>query len=136
MKGTGWIDQPRGDEGAPSDYLSLFFTLFEDSPDGVLILGLDDAIILEANPAFLQMIGRRRDEVIGRTSPELDMWVDLKERETLLTRPQSGHPVARTPVQIRDTSRIPRSVELSCHFAQFMGRRSFVAIFREVSPTG
>ena len=53
---------------------------FETSPDGVLIARTADGRILDTNPAFLEMMGFIREEVIGRTSLELGIWADDGDR--------------------------------------------------------
>lgn len=55
-------------------------TIFRASPVGICITSFDDGRYLEANPAFESIMGYRRDEVIGRTSKEIGVWVDLDDR--------------------------------------------------------
>lgn len=53
-------------------------------PDG---LSLSDPVtgrLLEINPAFEQLLGWTRAEALGRTSRELEIWVDWKDRVAVL----------------------------------------------------
>ena len=51
-------------------------TVFETSPDAVMISRISDGVILDVNQSFLDSAGFLRGEVIGRTSKELGIWVD------------------------------------------------------------
>lgn len=49
-------------------------TAFLISPDGVTINRLADGLYLDVNNGFLRLTDRTRDEVIGKTWQELDIW--------------------------------------------------------------
>lgn len=57
-----------------------FSRLFALMPDGAVISRMKDSRIIEVNPAAEALMGRSRVEVIGRTSLELDFWVDPEDR--------------------------------------------------------
>ena len=50
--------------------------VFQTCPDAVLIAQLSNGTIVDANPAFLEVMGFAREEVIAKTSLELEMWAD------------------------------------------------------------
>jgi len=54
----------------------LFTNIFRLTPEVMLLSSLQDGRILDVNPAFLNVFGRRRDDVIGKTSADLDIWGD------------------------------------------------------------
>jgi diguanylate cyclase (GGDEF)-like protein/PAS domain S-box-containing protein len=54
-------------------------TVFQTCPDAVLIAQLSDGTIVDANPAFLEVMGFAREQVIGKTSLELEMWADASD---------------------------------------------------------
>jgi len=55
----------------------LFKYVFNLVPDVMLLANLKDGCIVDVNPAFLNVFGLRRDDVIGHTSGELDIWADV-----------------------------------------------------------
>jgi two-component system, cell cycle sensor histidine kinase and response regulator CckA len=60
--------------------LRKFATLFRCSPAVVILADVDaNDLIVDVNEAFERTTGYRRDEVIGRTSKELDLWADASE---------------------------------------------------------
>ncbi|HUG27525.1 MAG TPA: ATP-binding protein [Gemmatimonadales bacterium] len=57
-----------------------FSRLFALMPDGAVISRMRDNRIIEVNPSAEVLMGRTREEVIGRTSLELDFWVTPDDR--------------------------------------------------------
>lgn len=56
---------------------------FGKIPQAVLIARSSDGSISYANPEFLRLTGFENEEVIGRTSMELDLWASTIERKKL-----------------------------------------------------
>lgn len=67
--------------------------ILRSSQNAIVVSRLSDGTYLEVNTAFLDMFGYRQDEVIGRTSIELGVWEDLRERERFLSLMSGGKPV-------------------------------------------
>ena len=61
-----------------------FQKAFHASSAGVTITRISDSTYMDANEAFLKMIGYARDEVIGHNSAELGIVIDMKRREEVL----------------------------------------------------
>lgn len=76
-------DQTRT-EKALRDSEQKFSTIFHDSPAGIAILDMSDSHkIVDVNRAWLDMLGFERDEVLGRTTIDLDLWVDPAGRDVM-----------------------------------------------------
>jgi diguanylate cyclase (GGDEF)-like protein/PAS domain S-box-containing protein len=67
-------------------------TVFQTSLDGITISRMSDGLYIDVNQSFLDFMGYEREEVIGRTSMEIDIWVDANDRPNLmeLVRRDSG----------------------------------------------
>ena len=59
-------------------------TAFQMTLDAVNLNRLSDGMYVDCNRAFLSISGYTREEVIGRTSVELDIWADLRDRQKML----------------------------------------------------
>jgi diguanylate cyclase (GGDEF)-like protein/PAS domain S-box-containing protein len=57
---------------------------FQSSIDAININRLSDGVFVDVNEAFLRFVGYERDEVIGRTSRELNFWVDPEDRQRMI----------------------------------------------------
>ena len=64
----------------------LFNRIFNANPVCMSIASLADGRVIEVNRRFCELLSLTREEVIGRTLSELEIWVDPKEAEALLAR--------------------------------------------------
>jgi PAS domain S-box-containing protein len=55
------------------------------SPDSININRLEDGMYVSINNGFTKITGYTPDEAIGKTSLELDIWVDPQDRQRLVT---------------------------------------------------
>ena len=53
-----------------------FHKVFNASPDAITISRLEDWRFVEVNPAFTRLSGYSREEALGKTSLELNLWTD------------------------------------------------------------
>jgi PAS domain S-box-containing protein len=60
-----------------------FRKAFLTSPDSININRLSDGLYVSVNDGFINMTGYSEEEVIGKTSIELNIWVDEGDREKL-----------------------------------------------------
>ncbi|HEY6290900.1 MAG TPA: PAS domain S-box protein, partial [Terriglobia bacterium] len=61
-----------------------FARAFHASPAGLSISTLSDGCLLEVNDTFLRLFEYDRDEVIGRSALDLNLWVDRDDRSRML----------------------------------------------------
>ena len=59
----------------------LFGVLFASNPEAIVITRLRDARILEVNAAWERNSGYRRAEVLGRSTVDMNFWVDAHDRQ-------------------------------------------------------
>ena len=78
--------------------------VFELSPTILTVTGLDDGRIVEVNNAFLLATGYSRDEVIGRSVPEIAVWVDPSQREAGLAELRAGRSIRNVEARFRAKS--------------------------------
>jgi diguanylate cyclase (GGDEF)-like protein/PAS domain S-box-containing protein len=60
-----------------------FRTVFQMMMDALVISRAEDGVFLEVNEAFLRFSGFERDEVIGKTGRELDLWENDNDRRMM-----------------------------------------------------
>lgn len=58
--------------------------VFDNSPTPLIVTHFGDGRIYNANASFLRMFGYTLEEIVGKTSLELNMWVDALQRKALL----------------------------------------------------
>ncbi|RPH50485.1 MAG: PAS domain-containing sensor histidine kinase [Desulfobacteraceae bacterium] len=57
---------------------------FDTSPDAINISRLEDGLYVDINRGFTQLAGFSREEVIGKTSLEINLWHDPADRQKLV----------------------------------------------------
>jgi diguanylate cyclase (GGDEF)-like protein/PAS domain S-box-containing protein len=76
---------------------------FQTSPHAVTIVRLEDGMLLDVNETFLDTMGYEREEVLGRTTPELAIWADPREMLGMMETLRRDQ-VFRGEVQLRKKS--------------------------------
>lgn len=64
----------------------LFRLAFHTSPDSMNINRLVDGLYVDVNQGFTDLTGYTREDVIGRSSIEINIWADSADREKLIQR--------------------------------------------------
>jgi len=106
---------------------------FETSPDGVLIARAEDGKIVDANPAFLQIMNFNLEEVIGRTSVDLDMWADDGDSRKVGEALQEEEGARDLEVRLRRKKGEVFWAQLSASFAEVEGEACVISYIRDVS---
>ena len=71
-----------------------FSKAFRSSPFGITIATESDCRMVDANPAFLKMVGYNREEVIGRRLKELNLWTEAQQQD-LICQQLANHDQAK-----------------------------------------
>jgi len=78
-----------------------FSTAFRSSPDMISLSRVADGKELEVNDAFLKLTGYSREEALGRTASDLNMWVRPEDRDLFLTMLRHARQVRDLEVPFR-----------------------------------
>lgn len=90
-----------------------FAKAFHSNPTGLSITHLADGRYVDVNDSLCQMFGYSREEMIGHTSLEMDVFVDTVEREELVRRLHEKGGVRNHEMTVRTSSGELRQVLLS-----------------------
>jgi PAS domain S-box-containing protein len=80
------ITQRRQAEDSLRESERKFYQLFHSTPVAGSLTTIEEGRYLDVNEAFLKLFGRSRDEVIGKTALDLNVWVDLNRRAELFSK--------------------------------------------------
>ncbi len=62
-----------------------FEKAFNHTPNAIIITNITTGRIYEVNRTFERIVGYQREEVVGKTTLEIDLWNDPKERKAYVT---------------------------------------------------
>jgi two-component system, cell cycle sensor histidine kinase and response regulator CckA len=111
----------------------LFSKAFRSSPEGFSISTLHEGRYIEANDAYLSMMGYERSEVIGRTASELQVWENPAERSTLVARLLTHDLVSQEKASFRTKLGEIREIRLSADVIQLRGQPCILTLARDVT---
>jgi diguanylate cyclase (GGDEF)-like protein/PAS domain S-box-containing protein len=108
-------------------------TAFQTSLDGININRLSDGIYIECNKAFLDITGYEREEVVGKSSQELNIWADHRDRQRLVEILRENSSCRDMEVQFRKKSREVFWVVVSAALIELDGVPCILSVIRDIS---
>jgi len=110
-----------------------FSKAFHASPDSIVITRAEDGTYIDVNEAFQEVTGYTREEVIGHSSLELNLWADPDARMVMLRLlNQYGH-VRNLDVRFRVKSGEVRELLWSADVIEYQDEACLIAISRDVT---
>ncbi|ADV65966.1 PAS domain-containing protein [Deinococcus maricopensis] len=110
-----------------------FEKVFAASPVGIALTGLYSGRVMDANDAFLDIIGLPRDAFVGSTNDTLNPWMDLSDRERLVRAIQAG-PVREFEARLRHVpTGEARDVLMSTEALELEGEEVILILTQDVT---
>ncbi len=110
-----------------------FSKIFHSSPDWIAISTLSDGRFIDVNDAFLQITGYSREEVIGKTSAELSLWVDSDARDSMISMLREQHEIRDHEARFRMKSGEIRTMLRSAELIDLEGTPCIINITRDIT---
>ena len=110
-----------------------FRLTFDTSPDSININRLEDGLYVEVNQGFTALTGWRREEVLGRTSLEINIWHDPGDRRRLVERLNATGVCDNLQAQFRRKDGSLATALMSARVLSLNGVRHIVSITRDIS---
>jgi diguanylate cyclase (GGDEF)-like protein/PAS domain S-box-containing protein len=108
---VGSVRKARGEE-------ERFAKMIQATPAATTVTRYEDGTFLEANEAALELFGRTREEMIGRTALSLGAWPNPEDRAALMRSMQAGEPVYLRPVTVQRPSGERRDLLVSAAWVE------------------
>jgi PAS domain S-box-containing protein len=107
--------------------------LFDFSPDGMTISSIDDGRIKDVNEEFYRKTGYTRNEVIGKTTIELGIWMSVDDRKRFIKELQAKGFVKDASFSLQGKNGRKFKVLLSAHPIEFHGEIRLLTIARDMT---
>ncbi len=110
-----------------------FATAFRTSPDAVNINRLSDGLYIDINDGFTRLTGYTVEDSIGRTSAEIDIWVDPSDRERLVKGLLANGMVPNLQAEFRRKDGSLTTALMSAQVIDVEGERCILSVTRDIS---
>lgn len=110
-----------------------FSIIFHASPIGINLFRVSDGRSVNANDAFLELIGYEREELIGHSAVELDLFVDTEARRVWMEELRMTGKIRGVDAQIRRKSGEIREALASIDIIELGGERMGLVIAADIS---
>jgi PAS domain S-box-containing protein len=110
-----------------------FSTVFRMSPFAIAIRRIATGGYVDVNDSWCALYGYNREDVLGRTSEELNVWADPQQRVEVLKTMSAEGKVREAEVNIRRRDGETRSVLLSTEKVDFNGKPHFVSTLADIT---
>lgn len=110
-----------------------FSTSFRYAADTIGVISLKDQRYIEANDAYFRTFGYVRDEVIGRSSVDFNLWEDPEQRQAIYERLSRQEPIRNI-----ETRWLTKSGEVligltSVDYAEIFGEKCFIFVWHDIT---
>ncbi len=108
-------------------------TAFQTNLDAININRIDDGRFIDCNQAFLDMTGYKREEVLGRTTLELEIWADARDRKAMVKMVRRDSSCRGLEIQFKKKNGEVFWGEMSASLMDIDGVPCILSIIRDLS---
>jgi diguanylate cyclase (GGDEF)-like protein/PAS domain S-box-containing protein len=128
-------DRWRKTQNQLSNSEQRFSQVFRLSPDWMVIARLADGVVLEVNDSFELQSGYRAEEVVGRTTRDIGLWVVPEQRELFYQRSRAEGCVRGIEADLRLKSGEVRTFQISCERIVIDGEACLISVNRDITSS-
>lgn len=112
-----------------------FIKVFRNNPLPMTLSTELDGRYVDVNDAFLELMGRDRASVVGRTAIETGFWVDPQQRVAMLKRLKQEGRVLGLPVRVTGRAAEVRDVVIWAEQIEIQGESCVLTIAQDTTET-
>ena len=127
------IDQRKKAEAALRRSEERFRRAFSVSPVAISLTEAKSGRIVDINEHFSRLLGYERDEMIGRTSLEMGLWVDPSDRERILSDVEASISVREREIRLRTKTGEIRHIVGSVEPLEVGEEKVLLSVFQDIT---
>ena len=113
--------------------LEKYEKTFQAAPIWVVLSDLEDGRYMEVNETFLKTMGYEREDVIGKTSLELNTWFDPRDRDRIVAQVKEMGGIRIKDVQRRTRSGALIDTLFSAETLYLEGKQMMISVTQEIT---
>lgn len=110
-----------------------FRSAFDSSPDSVNINRLSDGLYVDINQGFTSLTGYTWDDVRGKTSRDIDIWCDYRDRERLVAELEERGFCSNLQAEFRRKDQATTTALMSASVIMLNSEPHIISITRDIS---
>lgn len=110
-----------------------FSKAFLNSPFALTLTCLSDGKIVDANNSAASLFGYERNEIIGRKTLELDIWIEPQDRRRFIEELTSKGAVQNLELSLRKRAGAISFVLISASLIEIQGEKHFLSTFLDIT---
>jgi len=127
------VSQRKQTEMALRESEARFSKIFHVSPIGINIFELSNNCSVDVNEAYLEVVGYARNEIVGHTAEELNLFLNMDDRNTKVDEVRRVGYVHDWDAKIRKKSGEIRDVILSIDIININGRAMGLVVMLDIT---
>ena len=112
---------------------TLFSSAFKLSPAATILSWLKDGKCIDANEAYARLVGFSRDELAGKTTTELNIWMSPDERNRMVSGLARAGRLENVPITLRKKDGSLRSTISSAEILVIEGEKYILSFFYDIT---
>ncbi len=110
-----------------------FRRIFHASPIATCVIRVDDGKYIDANQAYLRLVGRTFDELLSSSSLKIGLWKDDQDRAAFVENLNKNGAIQGVEYQVRDVPAGPRDTLAYYELIELGGQVCVLAMFYDVT---
>jgi len=111
----------------------MFSKILTFSPDSIIISSMADGRYINVNDSFLDAVGFKREDLIGKTSISLNIWEDSSERDKFVQTLLSNGFVQNFEAKFRKINGCVGTVLMSAEMVDIDGESCLITLSKDIT---
>jgi PAS domain S-box-containing protein len=110
-----------------------FEIIFDNGPDAILVTRINDGLYIDSNNTFTRYTGYTPDDLKGKSTLDIDIWKNPKDRDTLLNEVKAKGYCRNLELVVKVKDGTERTIDMSAEIIKLKGVTHLLSISRDIA---